>query len=112
MARPRKQPHERRSEVVRFTVRPAEHALIAQRAAASGNTVSGYARHLVLNGRIVIRQGRGLDHAAFDQLRRIGVNLNQLVKLYHSTGSAPPELASTVAAVERFLMETIDGSGS
>ena len=112
MARPRKRPHDRRSTVVRFTVRPAEFVRIAEGAAAARKTISGYARDLVLGGRIVVRQSRSLDHATFDQLRRIGVNLNQAVMLYHATGSEPPELSRAVALIERFLLETIDDGSS
>jgi hypothetical protein len=108
MARPRKKPQERRSAVVRFTLRPAEYLLLAQRAASSGKSLSGYARDLILHGRVTVRKSRSLDHATFDQLRRIGVNLNQAVMLFHAKGTPPPELASAVATVERFLLETID----
>lgn len=108
MARPRKPAHDLRSEVVRFTVRPAEYVRIQQNAAAAGVPVSDYVRSMVLEGRVVIKQTRTLDHAAFDQLRRIGVNLNQAVHRLHAEGRIPPELPRAAAIVERFLMETMD----
>lgn len=112
MARPRKPTHDLRSETVRFTVRPSEYLRIQHGAAAAGESVSDYARDMVLKGRVVVSQApRKLDHAAFDQLRRIGVNLNQAVHKLHATGRMPPELARAAAAIERILLETI-GDGS
>ncbi len=108
MARPRKPAHELHSETVRFTVRPAEYVRIQQRAAAAGESLSDYARSMVLTGRVVVEQTRALDHAALDQLRRIGVNLNQAVHKLHATGRVPPELASAAATVERILLRIID----
>lgn len=115
MARPRKPAHDLSSEVIRFTVRPAEYLRIQHAAAAAGTTLSQYARSMVLKGRIVVKQTRGLDHEAFEQIRRIGVNLNQAVKVLNATGRMPPELPRAAATVEKFIIEMIDdgsqGSG-
>lgn len=108
LARPRKPAHELHSETVRFTVRPAEYVRIQQRAAAAGESLSDYARSMVLKGRVVINETQTLDHAAFDQLRRIGVNLNQAVHKLHASGRVPPELARAAATVERIIMKLID----
>lgn len=108
MGRPRKPAHELRSETVRFTVRPSEYVRIQQRAAAAGESLSDYTRSMVLNGRVVINQTNALDHAAFDQIRRIGVNLNQAVAKFHATGRVPPDLLSAAATVERILLKLID----
>lgn len=111
MARPRKPAHELRSEMIRFTVRPAEYVRIQQNAAAAGESVSDYTRSMVLKGRLVVQQTRALDHAAYDQIRRLGVNLNQAVHKLHATGRIPPELLSSAAAIERILVKVIeDGS--
>lgn len=107
MARPRKPEFDLRSELVRFTVRPSEYLRIQQAAAASGRTVSDYVRSVILERRVNVVQTRMLEHAAYDQLRRIGVNLNQAVRKYHSTGHPPPELESAAATVERFLLEVL-----
>lgn len=112
MARPRKPSHELRTETVRFTVRPAEYVRIQQNAAASGESLADYARSMVLKGRVVVEQTRALDHAAYDQIRRIGVNLNQAVHKLNATGRIPPDLASAAASVERILSEIMDGSES
>jgi hypothetical protein len=108
MARPRKPTHELRSETLRFTVRPAEYVRIQQNAAAIGESVSDYIRSMVLKGRIVLQQTRALDHAMYDQIRRIGVNLNQAVAKFHATDRMPPELASAAAAIERLLTKLLE----
>ena len=81
MARPRKEPDDRRSETLAIRLTVAERIRVEQAAFAAGLSASEYARSLVLAGRVVVRQNRALDHAAFDELRRIGVNLNQLTRL-------------------------------
>ena len=108
MARPRLPAHERRSEVVRFTLRPDEYALILAAAKAARMTVSDYGRAMCLKGEITVKDTPGLDPETYQQLRRIGVNLNQAVHKFHATGEAPPELISAAVEVERFIMERLD----
>jgi hypothetical protein len=115
LARPRKPASDLRSETIRFTVCPAEYVRIQQNAAASGESVSDYTRAMVLKGRVVVNTAQALNHAAYDQIRRIGVNLNQAVYKLHATGRITPELISAAAAVERIINILIDdgskGSG-
>ena len=111
MARPRKAVTERRSEIIRFTATPAESIRIHKAAARAGATLSRYARTMVLEGRIVVHQTRTLNPAVIDQLRRIGINLNQLARVAHREGRVPRELAKLCATLELFLMQHItDGS--
>jgi len=112
MARPTKTSPDRMTEIVRFRVRPAEFVLIQQAAIRAGKTLSEYARSHIIEGRVVIKSHRKLDPRAFDQLRRIGVNLNQAVRLFHTNkDKPPPELLSAAATVERIILEHIeDGS--
>jgi hypothetical protein len=105
MARPRKPPADLRSETIRFTATPAEYVRIHQNAAAAGLSLSDFARKRVLSGKTVLRQTRALEPDLYDQLRRIGVNLNQAVRFLHAFKEVPPELAATAAAVEQFLTE-------
>lgn len=112
MARPNKSPPERLTEIVRFRLPPGEFVRVQKAAIDAGKSLSEYARSLVIEGRVVVRTHRQLDPHAFDQLRRIGVNLNQAVRLFHANKSdPPPELLSAAATVERFLLEHI-GDGS
>lgn len=111
MVRPRKPAHELRSETVKFTVKPSEYLRIQQAAAAAGKSLSDYARSMILKGRVVVQQTRAVDHAVFDQVRRIGVNLNQAVRKLHTTGRLPPELARAAATIERLLTKIMADDG-
>ncbi len=111
MARPRKPAHDLRSETVKFTVKPSEYLRIQQAAAAAGESLSDYARSMILKGRVVVQQTRSLDHAVFDQIRRIGVNLNQAVRKLHATGRLPPELPRAAATIERLLTKIMADDG-
>lgn len=108
MARPRKASADRFSETVSFTLQPAQLVAIRQRAAAAGLSLSEYIRTLLLNGKVVMRKSQALDPDTYDQLRRIGVNLNQAVYRLHMTGRTPAALISAADSVERFLMENLD----
>ena len=109
MARPRKEPDERRSETLAIRMSAAERIRVEQAALAAGLNASEYARSLVLAGRVVVRQNRALDHAAFDELRRIGVNLNQLTRLAHQRGQFPAGLSDVFATLDRILIRELDG---
>lgn len=108
MARPKKQPAERRTVSLSCRVTPAERLRIDTAAMHAGLTTSEYIRRLALRGRVVVKEQRALDHAAFDQLRRLGVNLNQLTRLAHQTGNIPPELRRAATAVEQAVVRALD----
>lgn len=112
MARPRKSIDERLTERIEFAVCRSDFLRAAQDAEKAGMTRTAYARLKFLTGRVVVRQTRKLDHATYDQLRRIGVNLNQLTRLAHRDEKLPPALSELCALIQRFLMENIDGPGS
>jgi hypothetical protein len=77
-------------------------------ALAAGLTLSDFVRAMLVHGRLkVVQDVRQFDSELYDQLRRIGVNLNQAVYKLHSTGDAPPELAQAAAAVEKVVMKLI-----
>lgn len=93
----------------RLTVLPpvrcteAERAAIAARAEAAGLTVSAYVRQASSTGRVVIRQAKA-DFALTNELRRIGVNLNQIAHAVHlASGAVPPELAAMLAQLDGLL---------
>ncbi len=108
MARPPLEPEQRLSEVFRVAMRPADKLALLQAAAQAGMSPSNYGRKMLLTGQVVLLQTTRPDPATFDQLRRIGVNLNQAVYKFHATGEPPPELASTAQAVEDFLFSHLD----
>ena len=108
MARPKKQPAERRTVSLSCRLTMAERLLIETAAAQAGLSLCEYVRRQVLKGKVSIQQNRALDHSTFDQLRRIGVNLNQLTRLAHQTGEIPPQISRAAAAVERVIRREID----
>ena len=61
-------------------------------------SLTDYARQQLLRGRVVVHKTRQLDHAVFDQLRRIGVNLNQLTYLAQRHKELPGHPAITEIA--------------
>jgi hypothetical protein len=109
MARPPKGEDDQRSEILRCRMRPAEYLRILREAERSNLSLSEYARHMLLTGTVSVTPAEGPDPETFDQLRRIGVNLNQAVHKLHATGRIPDELASAAATVESFILRMIDG---
>lgn len=107
MARPKKSREERLTERIRFRVRPSDFLHGFEAAEKAGMPISAFARELFLHGRVVIKQTRQLDHATYDQLRRIGVNLNQLTHLANATKRMPASLPPLCAQIEQFLTEHI-----
>ena len=111
MARPRKSPADRRTEQVGLALTPAERLDLTDRAREAGMTLTAYIRTQAITGRVTVRQTQALDFATYDQLRRIGVLLNQIARVANTTAQLPPDLPELIGAVERVLMESVlDGS--
>lgn len=108
MSRPKKSPDERLSKTVRFDLRPSDYLQAVILADKAGMTLTAYARQQFLFGRVVIRETRQLDYTAFDQLRRIGVNLNQITRRMHQTDRISPQLFTVCDLLETILMESVD----
>lgn len=109
MARPRKIPDERRNQTLAARLTAAERVQIEQAAADAGMTASDYMRMQALRGRISVPARRSLDHAAFEQLRRLGVNLNQLTRIANQTQELPAGLSRCCAALEELLLRELQG---
>ena len=85
MARPVKQEHEKRSEVVQTRVTLAEHEHMRGMAESAGLSLSDYLRrrgcgYMVPTG----AARRSVDPALVSELNRIGVNLNQITRNLNS----------------------------
>ena len=111
MARPRKEDTARRSAQIGVRYTEDELDQLAQAAARAGLPVAASIRQLSLSGRVVVPERRSLDWPAFDELRRIGVNLNQAVRVANTQRFIPPELIRAAAAVEAFLSREIGSDG-
>src|SRR5579872_5573344 len=102
MARPRKTaPKLTRRVIVR--VSEEDHARIRANAKDAGLGVSEFVRRLALDGQVVVRQQSAYGMSLAFQLRRIGVNLNQLTRVANEDGEVPEELARVCGQVERIL---------
>lgn len=109
MVRPTKDTAERRTETLAFRLTPAERLQIEETAHTAGMSASAYARIQSLSGKVVVQQSRTLDPEAFDQLRRIGVNLNQLTRLAHGKQEIPPGLSRLCEQIEQLLARELSG---
>ena len=69
------------TDIIRFRVTPAERERIERKAYGSYRTVSRYLRDCALGKKIIVVPG--VDALA-DELRRIGVNLNQIARAVNS----------------------------
>jgi len=110
MARPKKKTDERLSSRLPTTqCTPDDLATIRVNAARTGMSVTSYIRHIARYGEVVIQE-RDHDFQTVDQLRRIGVNLNQLTKVANATGEVSPALQTVCTKLDAILdhiLETI-----
>ena len=110
MPRPRKTDGERRSEALGLRLTPAERLRVERAALQAGLSTSEYVRAQVLNGRVIVHQSWTLGHVVFDELRRIGVNLNQLTRLAHQRQQFPAGLTDVCRALEDLLARELDAA--
>ena len=117
MARPKKQTSDRREQWIKARVSPAEHADILTRAARARVSPSEFVRQsaLAIPGAspadapvAVAEEAAQADFELIDQLRRVGVNLNQLTRVANQTGFMPDGLEETLARVDRLLDRMIE----
>ena len=111
MARPKIEEEARRTETLAFRMTPVERMQIEHHAIEAGLSASEYVRMQALRGQVVVQKKRGLDPAVFDELRRIGVNLNQLARRANQTGRISAGLTAALASLEQILVRDIDDSG-
>ena len=85
MARPKKDPQEKRSEVARFRLTLAEKAHLRTQVHASGLSEAEFLRRRALGLPVRVTATRS-DPALVSELNRIGVNVNQLARATHRGG--------------------------
>lgn len=126
MARPKKQPHERRQTGVRADLTLAEKRYVQAQAALAGLSEAEYTRRRVLG--YAVKAARGelrCDAALVSELNRLGVQLsnlgnlaNQVARYLHTDRSVPEawgvlpgELRRVLDQVEAKLAEAL-GDGA
>jgi hypothetical protein len=112
MARPRQ--GEVRDRHVAFRLTLEEAITLRARAARAGQSLSDYARHAALAYRHHSRDPReaihpfAMDAATFHEIRRLGVNLNQIARRLNAQDiPPPPELAPLLAEIHAALRKAL-----
>ena len=111
MARPKKAPDAKRDLRVAFRLSAPDAEALGARAKAAGLPVSAYARTMALGGTVRIVRSAEPDFALLDQLRRIGVNLNQLAREQHRRGGSDPDYLHHLCERIETLLTQAAGSG-
>lgn len=108
MPRPKKDPAARRRHVVRFRLTGDELAAVRARAEAAQMSPSAYMREAVLKARVTVRPPAPVPYRLIAELGRIGVNLNQLVRLAQTTGQVPAGLERLCRTIEETVLRAVD----
>lgn len=108
MARPTKQSDDKRAQWIKARVSPAEHAHVLTQAARARMSSSDFIRACTLSSQPVAVEETAADFELADQLRRIGVNLNQLTRVANRTGYMPDGLDAALAQVSYLLDRLIE----
>jgi hypothetical protein len=116
MARPRQ--GELRDQHVGFRLTLEETLVLRERASAAGQSLSDYARHAALRYRPHAAP-RERNHpfamapATFHEIRRLGVNLNQIARRLNAQDlPAPPELAPLLGEIHAALKKALLSYGA
>ena len=108
MARPKKNLSEKHTCVIppiRCTT--SERNDIKAKAKSLGLTMSEYIRRMAIDGKIVKQQSK-YDFEFINQIRRIGVNINQQTKRLNGTGEVSPELKSLWSKLNSVLEDILE----
>ena len=110
MARPRKNPHEKKGQFIGFWATLDELAKIdIKQRLLRCDSRSDYLRQAALMGTINVVERRGLAPEIVHQLKRIGANLNQMTRLYNARTDAPPpvDLQPMLATLQEIVFREI-----
>ena len=112
MARPKKNPTDRRTEQVSVRLSPLELARLQEKADQSRQTITAFVRASAMGKSITVQQGRADDFELRQELRRIGVNLNQIAKALNARQQVLP--VSLVETCEKLdtLFDRMLGHGA
>lgn len=99
MARPKLDPAQRRTQQVSISLSPAEFAALKAKADRAETNVTAFARSAALGQKVSVTESTAPDFLTRNELRRIGVNLNQIAKALNAQQEALP--VSLVSACEK-----------
>lgn len=99
MARPKKDPSTKRTEQVSVALSPIELAAIYAKATKAQTNPTAFVRDAALGKAVSIVESTAPDFITRNELRAIGVNLNQIAKALNSGQQALP--ASLVQCCEK-----------
>lgn len=118
MARPRKQPDERRTATVKADLTLAEKVYVQQQAAAAGLSEAEYTRRLLLGYAVPARSAKEGQAAFVSEINRLGNQIaalgnvvNQVALYCHTDRSIPPTwitLPSEINALRRQVEQTLE----
>jgi hypothetical protein len=100
MARPQKSPDDRASAAFRIRLTAAERELLGEKAAAAGVTLSALIRVAVLGYRLPPALVWG---EVINELKRIGINLDQMARRVDATGGLRADLDEALAEVRQAI---------
>ena len=112
MARPKSDPTNRRTAQLNLRLSPVELAALQSKAEAAGTNLTAFTRAAALSRKLPAAPVSSVDFETRQELRRIGVNLNQIAKAMNARSEALP--ASLVAACEKLdaLFDRIMADGA
>ena len=111
MARPKADPTDRRDLRVNLRVSPVEFAVIQEKADAMGQPLAAFARAAVLSRKLPTAAGPAVDFETKHELRRIGVNLNQIAKALNARREAMPQSLDRVCRELEGILDRMTGYG-
>ena len=98
MARPKKQPHERRSaKLLPIRLTEAELADLHLQAERAGLSLTELVRQRATSGKVTPKRGLA-DAQLLSELNRVGVNLNQIAHAMNAGGVTSPDRVDALAA--------------
>jgi len=104
VGRPPKSPEDKHSETVRIPLRPADFARLQSNADKAETSITDFVRATALGHTFNVVQSNAPDFDTMQELRRIGVNLNQIAKQMNAQKTVKPsELTTACQKLERLL---------
>lgn len=111
MARPKADPTDRRDMRVNLRLSPVEFATVQGKAEATGQPLAAFARAALLSRRLPATSPAAVDFETKHELRRIGVNLNQIAKALNARQEAMPHSLDRVCRELEAVLDRMTGHG-